>query len=81
MRLREFFSLVEVTPFAQQATATSQTNAMGQARIDPNSSGTAGLQQVEALLRKVLVAETGGPVLAKIINKFLVDITPYMESQ
>lgn len=78
-KLREFFSLVEVSPFATQTTA--QVNTMGQARIDPKSTGAASLEQVENILHKVLAAETGGQPLARIINKFLVDITPYMEGQ
>ncbi len=70
--------IIETTPFSSQ-TMSVNTNPMGSVTIDKNSGSHALLEKVEDLLRKVMVAETGGPTLAKIINKFLVDITPYMD--
>lgn len=79
MTLRALFGLREATPFSAQASYS--VNTMGQARLGAQSGGVDSLRKVEGLLRQVLVAETGGPAAARIINKFLVDMAPYMDDR
>lgn len=71
--LREFFPIAEATPFS------SQTTTMSKMSNAPTMGGAAGgsLEAVEDLLHKIMATETDQE-LNKIINKFLVDITPFM---
>lgn len=79
MNLREFFGLREATPFSAQASYS--VNTMGQAQLGNQAGSRDSLRKVEELLRQVLVSETGGPPAARIINKFLVDMAPYMDDR
>lgn len=78
MRLRRLFTVREATPFSGQASSPmARPNPMaGQQQLGDTPS-KAMLNQVEDLLHRVMAAEDNRQ-LGKVINQFLVDITPFM---
>lgn len=84
MPLSEFFPtlfpLREATPFAPQVGNQASYSVKGSAPVPgmADSSMKKSLGQVEDLLRRVM-ADGENQVLNRTINKFLVDITPYLE--
>ena len=73
IKLGDIFWIREATPFA-----AGQANPMGQAKMGGTASH-GSLDSIEDMLRKVMAAGDANPELIKIINKFLVDITPFMD--
>ncbi len=67
--LHGFFPIAEATPFSSQSVSTGGTMA--------DSAAKDNLEVIEDLLHKIMAAQDNQQ-LNKIINKFLVDITPFM---
>jgi hypothetical protein len=77
--LGEIFALREATPFSPQAGSQASLSVNRNASVgmdDTPMKKTLG--QVEDLLRRVMTTEDN-QALNRVINKFLVDITPYLD--
>lgn len=80
-RLRRIFPIREATPFAPQAGTQGSYSMQRSSSVSAGATPTKKtLQQVEDLLRRAMAAENN-QALNRTINKFLVDITPYLEGQ
>jgi hypothetical protein len=69
--LHGFFPIAEATPFSSQSVSINAGSTMA------DSASKDNLEFVEDLLHKIMAAQDNQQ-LNKIINKFLVDITPFM---